>query len=222
MEPKYPLLLTDAYIWAVPEAGWIMCTFGYLSSLSLFASNHVHTYTHTHTLTHSLTHSHTHTHTHTTHTHSHTHIHNTHTHTHTLTHIHTPHTLTHTHTHTHTLSHTHSHILTHTLTHTHTHTHTLTHTGLLWCSLFPSHVCIKSSHAFVISDARTVWLLRIPCFVNYTIQRTANMCFVSQTDSSITSLFRSHVSRKIFPLANIHIQGVPGGMCQTSGECSLH
>ena len=48
------------------------------------------------------------------------------------------------------------------------------------CGLLPSQVRIKTSHAFMIPDTRTVWLLRTPCSVSYTIQRTAYMCKILQ------------------------------------------
>ena len=105
---------------------------------------------------------------------------------------------THTHTHTHIYIyisgfHTHTHTHTHTLSllHTHTHTH-FVHGGL-----HDLH-CVMDTH------------IRITC---------NNLELYLPDDGSV----RGETCPREYNIKqeSIYIQGVPGGICQTSGECSL-
>jgi len=59
---------------------------------------------------------------------------------------------------------------------------------------------------------------------DYVLEFVSNLCikFVSQVNFNYSKLLKGNQKHKIFcSLQMGDIQGVPGGVCQTSGECSL-
>jgi len=103
-------------------------------------------------------------------------------------------------------THTHTHTTPHT--HTHTHTHAWDRERLTGCMSCCRHAAlITFSRVFPDNVQRTGWVGG------------------GEGERAVQKMMYLYVvlSGKKFDIKNtdIYIQGVPGGMCQTSGECSL-
>jgi len=108
-----------------------------------------------------------------------------------------------------------------TAMHTHTHTHTHMHSEYLMLIIFPlqqwSRKCSSLLH------------LHIHCLSSCSLYTNSKITFKDQDsvdDSTLSVSYIFNLIHQLFPHYKSwnmvpDIQGVPGGMCQILGECSL-